>query len=98
MNRMYRKRPFEMITISLDDPEKQAAALAKLKAVHLSGTNYLFKGDKDAMMQALDAKWEGPVPHTLIIAPGGKIVYRHTGEIDPLEVKRAVVGQTGRTY
>jgi hypothetical protein len=38
------------------------------------------------------------VPHTLLIAPDGKVVYRHTGQIDPLEVKRAIVERIGRTY
>jgi len=98
MNRMYRKRPFELITISLDDPEKKAVAFDKLKELKVATTNYLFKGDKDKMMEALDPKWEGPIPHTLLIAPGGKIIYRHTGAIDPLELKRAIVNYTGRTY
>jgi thiol-disulfide isomerase/thioredoxin len=98
MNRMYRKRPFEMVTISLDDPEKKQVAHDKLKELKVATTNYLYKGDRDAMMTALDGKWEGPVPHTLIVAPGGKVIYRHTGQVDPLEVRRAIVGYLGRTY
>ena len=38
------------------------------------------------------------MPYTILIAPGGKILYRKTGEINPLEVKRAIVGHLGRTY
>jgi peroxiredoxin len=99
MNRMYRKRNFQLITISLDEKENRAKALEQLKELHVAATNYIFAGDnRDRMMEALDAKWEGPVPHTIVIAPGGKIVYRSTGQIDPLEVKRAVVSQIGRTY
>jgi hypothetical protein len=26
------------------------------------------------------------------------VIYRHTGEIDPLELKQAIVGYIGRTY
>jgi hypothetical protein len=26
------------------------------------------------------------------------VLYRHTGEIDPLELKRAIVSYLGRTY
>jgi thiol-disulfide isomerase/thioredoxin len=99
MNRMYRKRPFEMITISMDEPEKKDRALAKLKELKVATTNYLYTGDdRDKFMEALDPKWEGPLPHTMLIAPGGKIIYRHTGEIDPLELKKAIVGYLGRTY
>jgi thiol-disulfide isomerase/thioredoxin len=99
MNLMYRRRPFELITINLDGPQKQDAALAVLKEKHVSGTNYLFASDdKDELANALDKDWPGPLPHTILIAPGGKIVYRHTGAIEPLEVRRAIVERTGRTY
>lgn len=99
MNRMYRHRDFEMITISVDDPQHQDKAIEMLKQLHVSSTNYLYSGqNKDALATALDAKWEGPVPYTLLVAPGGKIIYRKTGEIDPLELKRAIVGYLGRTY
>jgi peroxiredoxin len=99
MNRMYRKRQFEMITISMDDLDKKDRALAKLTELHVSTTNYIFSGDdKDKVVEALDKEWQGPAPHTLLVAPGGKIIYRHTGEIDPLEVKKAIVEYLGRTY
>jgi len=38
------------------------------------------------------------VPYTLIVEPGGKVIYRKSGSIDPLEVRRAIVGYLGRTY
>jgi len=99
MNRMYRKRKFEMITISMDDPQRRQTALDMLKQLHVSSTNYLFTGgDPNALAEALDSKWEGPVPYTLIVEPGGKIIYRKTGEIDPLEVRRLIVNFIGRTY
>lgn len=99
MNRMYRKRDFEFITISMDEPEKKDRALEKLKDLKVATTNYIYTGpNKDKLMEALDTKWEGPVPHTLLIAPGGKVIYRHTGEIDPMELKKAIVGYLGRTY
>jgi peroxiredoxin len=99
MNRMYRKRPFELITISMDDPKKQDQALAMLARLHVSATNYIFNSDKrDALVEALDKEWPGPVPHTILIAPGGKVIYRQTGEFDAMELKKAIVGYIGRTY
>jgi len=99
MNRMYRGRPFRLVTISLDDPEKKDQALRVLKENYVSSTNYILSSsDRDAFAEALDSEWPGPIPYTLIIAPGGEVVYRKTGQIDPLEVKRAIVGQLGRTY
>ena len=99
MNRMYRKRDFKLVTISMDEPEKEGAALKVLKDLHVAATNYIvgFK-DRDKFAELLDKEWPGPLPHTLVIAPGGKVLYRKTGAMDPLEVKRAIVGHLGRTY
>ena len=99
MNRMYRGREFRLVTISLDDPEKRDEALKVLKETHVSGTNFLMTTeDRDKFADALDKQWPGPIPYTLVIAPGGKVLYRKAGAIDPLEVRRAVVGHLGRTY
>jgi len=99
MNRMYRGRPFRLVTLSLDDPEKQAEALRVLKDNHVAAANYILRtGDRDAFAEALDKEWPGPVPYTLVVAPGGKVVYGKVGAIDPLEVKRAIVSHLGRTY
>jgi peroxiredoxin len=99
MQRMYRHRGFEVVTISMDDPEKKDAALGFLKERHVSGRNFLFNSDdKDRLVASLDPEWKGPVPHTLLVAPGGKVIYRKTGQFDPLEVKRAIADHLGRTY
>jgi peroxiredoxin len=99
MNRMYRRRPFELITISLDDPKKAEQASKVLTDLHVSCKNYLYTGeDRDRFGDALDAKWPGPLPHTVVIAPGGKIIYRKNGQIDPLEVKKMIANHLGRTY
>lgn len=99
MNRMYRKRDFELITISVDQPEDMDKALAALKEHHASNRNYIFTGDnQDILADSLDKDWPGPVPHTILIAPGGKIVYRKNGEIEPLAVRRVLADHLGRTY
>jgi peroxiredoxin len=99
MNRMYRRRDFQLVTISLDEPEKKADALKVLSEQHVAATNYILSiKDRDRFADLLDKDWPGPLPHTMLIAPGGKVLYRKTGAIDPLEVKRAVVDYLGRTY
>jgi peroxiredoxin len=70
MNRMYRRRDFELITLSLDDPRKAEQALKVLTELHVACKNYLYTGeDKDKFAEALDARWPGPMPHTVVIAP-----------------------------
>jgi peroxiredoxin len=99
MNRMYRGRPFEFITITTDELDRKDKALEKLKELKVAAQNYIYSGeDKDKFVNALDPQWEGPVPFTILIAPGGKVVYRKTGPIDPMEVKKAIVAYLGRTY
>jgi peroxiredoxin len=99
MNRMYRGRKFRMVTISMDEPSKFGEAHRVLTEHHASTTNYLLSSaDKDKFAEVLDKEWPGPVPYTLVIAPGGKVFYRKSGAFDPLELKRAIVGQLGRTY
>ena len=45
----------------------------------------------EKLAEALDPKWPGPVPYTVLIAPGGKVIYRQHDSIDPLELKKAIV-------
>jgi thiol-disulfide isomerase/thioredoxin len=99
IHRSYRRREFELITITADPPEREEQALAVLKKEHASSTNYLFTGENEyELAEALDDKWEGPLPYTLLVAPGGKVIFRKQGELDPLELKRAIVGYLGRVY
>jgi peroxiredoxin len=99
MNRMYRGRAFQLVTLCMDEPDKKDAAVKVLKDKKVAATNYLVKtADRDKFADALDKDWPGPVPYTLIVAPGGKVIYRKSGSIDPLDVRRAIVGQLGRTY
>ena len=99
INRMYRERALETITISMDDVDKKEQVLAHLKDHHLAFENRIWSSDdKDALVNALDKNWQGPVPFTLLVAPGGKVLYRQTGAFDSLELKRAIVGFLGRTY
>jgi peroxiredoxin len=99
MNRMYRRRNFEMITLCMDDPSKKEEALKVLRDNHVAATNYLITvAKRDKFADLLDKEWPGPLPYTLLIGPDGKILYRKTGAIEPLEVRRVIADQLGRTY
>jgi peroxiredoxin len=99
MNRMYRHRGFELVTISADSPESKEEALKTLQRNHVAATNYLFKeNDKYKLMEAVDKLSPGPLPHTILIAPGGKVIYRKSGSFDAMELKKAIVGYLGRVY
>ncbi len=99
IDRMYRRRDFEFISLSADTPRRKDAVLKFLENHEASNTNYLYNDtDKYALIQAVDEKWQGALPHTLLIAPGGEILGRYVGVIDPLTVKRDIVEYLGRYF
>ncbi len=99
MNRMYRGRPFEMIALSVDPASRADEVLSFLKDKQASFRNHRYAGDDVyAFIEAVDKDWLGAIPYTLLVKPGGRVLYRHMGLIDPLEVKQAIVEYLGRTY
>lgn len=98
INRMYRGREFEMITISMEQPDKLESVLRFLEKQQASTRNFLFPGNAYELFDLLPAEATGALPVTLLVKPGGKLLYLHEGLIDPLEVKRAIVGFLGNTY
>jgi thiol-disulfide isomerase/thioredoxin len=92
MNRMYRHRDFELVTVSINRPDEEQAVLAFLKKQEASNRNLLFNSaDREKLIDAFDPDWPGAVPLTVLVSPEGKILYRETGSIDALALKRAVV-------
>jgi hypothetical protein len=70
-----------------------------LQQHHVSSSNYIFSSsDRDQLAEALDTKWEGPVPYTILVAPGGQIVRRWRDVVDPAELKAEIADRLGRTY
>jgi thiol-disulfide isomerase/thioredoxin len=99
LHRTYRGRKVEVVTISADQPDKKDAALEFLKKEQASSRNVLFeKGDPYALIELVDPEWRGALPHTILIAPGGKIIQRSEGAFDLLKVKKGIVGYLGRYY
>jgi peroxiredoxin len=112
--RKFGLRDFELITISVDDPkdvekakaflEKQGAGLLdrlkpSLKAEGRATNSYLFSGaDANAMMKALDPEWQGGYPDTVLVAPDGKIIWRHGGQIDGDTLRQKILDYMGPYY
>ena len=101
LSRIYKERDFEFISISADDSEKKDKALKFLKNNQSSGTNYLFtEDDKYKLIEAIDPQWQGALPYTLLVEPGGKIVYSKQGAIDAEEFRKIIFNDSfiGRLY
>jgi len=112
--RKFGLRDFEMITISTDDPsdiakakgflEKQGAGLMdrlkpSLKAEGRTTNSYLYSGaDINELMKTLDPQWPGGIPHTVLVSPEGKILWRHNGMVDGEELRAKVLEVMGAYY
>ncbi len=92
INRMYRHRAFEFVSVAANFPDEKKEVLQFLEKNQASNRNLLFSGeDKYKLMEAFDATWNAALPYTMLIAPGGEVLYKVQGPIDPLAIKRAIV-------
>ena len=101
LNHMYRDRGLQLVTISSDDAPNRTKALTFLEKKQASGLNYIYKGDsKYKLIEAIDPKWQGALPYTAIIEPGGKIIYRKEGAFDLDTLKKVIFDDPmiGRIY
>jgi peroxiredoxin len=114
LSRRFGNRDFELITLSVDETKDQAKVKQFLERQHVAlpnrlkrllaregrhTNNYLFTGtNTEALLKVLDPAAPGPVPHTVVVAPGGKVVYRHTGELDPAELQARLLEVMGLYY
>jgi peroxiredoxin len=97
--RMYRVRDFDLVTVSTNMPDEKAGVLKMLEKQHASSRNLLFGSDDTyALQAAFDPKWKAGVPYTVLIAPGGKILYERQGDIDFLELRRTILRNMPADY
>jgi len=101
LQRMYGNRAFEFISISADKPDKYDETLSFLKQKQSAIANYIVENpDKYALIEAIDPEWNGALPYSLMVEPGGKIVYKCQGAVDLQELKKKIVEHPllGRYY
>ena len=101
IERMYGARDFRFASISMDNPDQLDKALKFLKSKESAVPNYLMDtNDKYEVINVVGKEWDGSLPITLLIEPGGKIAYRVPGTIQPLVLRKAIVDHPmiGRYY
>lgn len=112
--RKFGLRDFELVTISVDEAkdagkvkaflERQAAGIPDkirptLKAEGRKTNSYIFAGaDLNALMNVLDPEWPGGIPHTLLVAPDGRVIWRHNGPVDGEELRSKILEFMGPYY
>jgi peroxiredoxin len=92
MVRMYGNRPINIVTLSINNPDEKPMVSAFLQKQHAFNKNYLFNSDDAAdAVKAFGTDWKGGAPYTVLIGTKGEILYKTQGEMNPLEVRRAIL-------
>lgn len=101
LQRMFGARDFEFVSLSADQPDKINTALDFLKKAHSAVPNYISSSDdKYKLIEAVDPEWNGALPYTVLLEPGGKIVWKVQGEADFTDLRKTIVEHPmiGRVY
>ncbi len=88
----YRRQGLEFVTISLDDlvdiKTRVPQFLQQMKATMPA---YLLNApDPEPAISAVDPRWQGDLPATILYTPTGEIAYKHFGRINPSELRAAI--------
>jgi len=90
--RMYRKRPFDIATVSINYPDEEKGVRRFLDEQHATTRNYLSATmDPYELMKAFDPEWDGGVPYTMVIGPSGEVLYKGNGQLDILKTRRLIL-------
>jgi peroxiredoxin len=90
--RMYRLRSFDFVTVATNPPADAPSVMEFLRKQHASSPNKQFASADAASLQAAwGAQWRLGAPFTMVLAPGGKVLYQKEGKLDILELRRVIL-------
>jgi thiol-disulfide isomerase/thioredoxin len=92
MVRTFGQRPIDIVTLSINNPDEKSMVLAFLKKQHAFNKNLLFNGNDAAdAVKAFGTDWQGGAPYTVLIGTNGEVLYKVQGEMNVLELRRAIL-------
>ncbi|MDP4679041.1 MAG: redoxin domain-containing protein [Cyclobacteriaceae bacterium] len=92
IHRMFTDRGFEFVSVSADNLGIKDKVHSFLKKKTSAVRNFIYnEEDKYAMIEAIDPEWDGALPYTVLVEPGGQVVYKMMGSIDPFQLKKIIV-------
>lgn len=97
--RMYSGRGFDFVSVSMDRPGNRERTLEFLTGKNAAVMNYIWTGGTSYQaVDIIDPEWQGSLPYTLLIQPGGEVIYRHEGPVNILELRKAIIAELGRYF
>ena len=88
----FRSRGLDFVTVSLDDMADIKTEVPKfLQRMNATMPAYLLNvPDPDPAITAIDPKWQGDLPATILYTPKGEVVFKHFGRVDAGELRQAI--------
>ena len=92
IDRDYRPRDLDFVTVSLDDVSDIKTEVPKfLAAMKATMPAYLLDTlDPEPAINLVDPKWRGDLPATFLYNEKGEVVYKHIGRVDIAELREAI--------
>lgn len=91
IDRIYRSRQFEFVSINADKLSRKDYVLKFLQKNEASNKNYIFSSDNNSeLVESVDSQWSGALPYTMLIEQGGNIIYRNQGPINMVEMRKLI--------
>ena len=88
---LYRARGLELVTVSCDEPEQEAGAVAFLEKNGTPAPHYVKRAaNDDRFIDSIDRKWSGALPALFLYDRQGKLVKSFVGETEMAAVEAAV--------
>jgi thiol-disulfide isomerase/thioredoxin len=88
----YRPRALEFVTVSLDDVSDIKTEVPKfLDEMKATMPAYLLDAsDPEPAINLVDRRWRGDLPATFLYNEKGEVVYSHIGRVNPAELREAI--------
>jgi len=91
IDRIYRSRQFEFVSINADKLSRKENVLKFLQKNEASNRNFIFSSDNNSeLVEAVDPQWSGALPYTMLVEQGGNVIYRTQGPINMVEMRKLI--------
>lgn len=88
---VYRQKGLSFVTISCDEPEQQAQAVAFVEKQAAPRPYYIRHAqDDDKFINAIDPKWSGALPALFLFDRGGRQAQSFIGETDLKQLEASI--------
>jgi thiol-disulfide isomerase/thioredoxin len=92
IDKEYRPRSLDFVTISLDDMTDIKTSVPKfLQDMKATMPAYLLNtSDPEPAINLVDRRWQGDLPATYLYNEKGEVVYKHIGRVNTAELREAI--------